>query len=50
MRNSLTVLEFMKPIRQSLLLMLILHAYVSDKIVVGLSRVSELNIIQIMFK
>ena len=35
MRNSLTELEYRKPIRQSLLLMLIFHAFVSDKIVVG---------------
>ena len=50
MRNTLTVLEYRKPIRSSLLLMLIFHAFVSDKIGAGVSRVSELNIIQIMFK
>ena len=50
MRNYLTGLKYRKPIRPTLQLMLIFRAFVSDKIVVGVSRVSELNIIQIMFK
>ena len=50
MRNYMTVLEYRKHIRPKLLLMLIFHAFVSDKFVVGVSRVSELIIIQIMFK
>ncbi len=50
MRNYLTGLKYRKPIRPTLLLMLIFRAFVSNKIEARVKRVSELNIIQIMFK
>ena len=50
MRKNLTVLEYRKPIRQSLFLMLIFHAFVSDKIGAGGVKSFLVNIIQIMFK